>query len=246
MVKIYVDEREKASGIPEILKELGAAVIFKQLDVGDYIPAEGIIIERKRVDDLVNSIYEGRFFDQVKRLSASGSKAILLIEGDILKLRQTTENFKAIEAALVTAVLSFGLSVFYVDGSKHAAELIKYIAEKYQQQRSSKGTYVNLPTYKKERKPKTTDLRAWQVYILSSFPKIGPKLALRLLQKFGSLKSVLNAQITELARVEGMNEDKAKLIKSIVEWGEQRKPQEGLSKFISKGSQAENLNDKNR
>ncbi len=242
MVKVYVDERERASGIPETLKELGVTVIFKHLDVGDYIPAEGFVIERKRLDDLVNSVYEGRFFDQVRRLSTSGSKAILLIEGDILKLKHITENFKAIEAALITAVLSFGLSVFYVDGPKHAAEFIKYIAEKYQEQ-GSKSTYVKLPTYRKERKPKTMDLRAWQIYILSSFPKIGPKLALRLLQKFGSLKSVLNAQVTELARVEGMNEYKAKLLKDIVEWGEQRKSQEGLSKFLSKNTQARNADE---
>jgi ERCC4-type nuclease len=36
-VRIVVDEREKNSNIPELLKNAGAVIDFTQLKVGDYV-----------------------------------------------------------------------------------------------------------------------------------------------------------------------------------------------------------------
>ncbi len=232
-MRVHVDERERSSEVPYYLSSMGVSVIFKALDVGDYIINDLIVLERKRLDDLIKSVYEGRFFDQLKRLkSLVGFKAVLLVEGDLLDVDKYTENPRSIEAALVSAVLSFNIPVLYTRNSRHTAELIKYIAEKTQ--KVSRKAPVSLPTYRKNKKPKTSDLRAWQIYVLSSFPKIGPTLAERLLHKFGSLKAVINAQVTELVRVDGMSEDKAKLFKKIVEEGSQNTTGTSLDKFIGK------------
>lgn len=232
-MRVYVDEREKSSEIPHYLLSMGVSVIFKVLDVGDYIINDLVVLERKRLDDLIRSVYEGRFFEQLKKLrSLEGLKALLVVEGDLLDIDKYAENPKSIEAALVSAVLSFNIPILYTKNSRHTAELIKYIAEKTQ--KIDKKASVSLPTYRKDKKPKTSDLRAWQIYVLSSFPKIGPTLAERLLHKFGSLKAVVNAQVTELMRVEGMSEDKAKLFKKIVEEGSQNTTGTSLDKFISK------------
>jgi len=232
-MRVYVDEREKSSEIPQYLASMGLSVIFKVLEVGDYVVNDLVVLERKRLDDLIKSVYEGRFFDQLKRLRGlEGLKAVLIVEGDLLDIDKYVENPKSIEAALVSAVLSFNIPVLYTRNSRHTAELIKYIAEKTQ--KVGKKVPVSLPTYRKVRKPKTSDLRAWQIYVLSSFPKIGPTLAERLLRKFGSLKAVVNAQVTELVRVEGMSEDKAKLFKRVVEEGSQNTAGTSLDRFISK------------
>ncbi len=232
-MRVYVDEREKSSEIPQYLASMGLSVIFKVLEVGDYVVNDLIVLERKRLDDLIKSVYEGRFFDQLKRLRGlEGLKAVLIVEGDLLDIDKYVENPKSIEAALVSAVLSFNVPILYTRNSRHTAELIKYIAEKTQ--KAGKKAPVSLPTYRKVKKPKTSDLRAWQIYVLSSFPKIGPTLAERLLRKFGSLKAVVNAQVTELVRVEGMSEDKARLFKRVVEEGSQNAASTSLDRFISK------------
>ncbi|MGC8975457.1 MAG: ERCC4 domain-containing protein, partial [Thermoprotei archaeon] len=217
-MRVQVDERERSSEIPYYLSSMGLSVIFKVLDVGDYVINDLVVLERKRLDDLIKSVYEGRFFDQLKKLkSLEGVKTVVVVEGDLLDMDKYTENPRSIEAALVSAVLSFNIPILYTRNSKHTAELIKYIAEKTH--RTAVKSSTLLPTYRKYKKPKTSDLRAWQVYVLSSFPRIGPTLAERLLRKFGSLKAVINAQVTELVRVEGMSEDKARLFKKIVEEG---------------------------
>ena len=217
MVKVYVDVREKQSQIPMYLVKLGVTVIYKELEIGDYIPAEGYIIERKRIDDLMHSVFQGRFFDQIRRLMTSGNKVILLIEGDLLSLRRFTDHYKAVEAAVVTAVLYNNLKLILSRNARNSAEVIKYVSEKLQ----SKGNPARpqLLTYRKVRKPKDQDLREWQIYILSSFPGIGLSLATKLLKKFGSLKEVFSASTSELSRIEGVTEEKARTIHKILEYG---------------------------
>jgi DNA excision repair protein ERCC-4 len=56
-----------------------------------------------------------------------------------------------------------------------------------------------------------------QLYVLTSLPGIGTKLATRLLDKFHSPKNVLNASIAELARVPGLGNMRAEKIRKILD-----------------------------
>ncbi len=237
MVKIYVDVREKQSAVPKYLSEMGVTVIYRALDVGDYMVSSDTVVERKRIDDLAHSVFEGRFFDQVRRLKQSGLKTYMLVEGDLRYLRRVTSRYRSVEAALLTAVLYNDICVIYSRNSRHTAELIKLMAEKLQT-RGMKHQQPALPTYRKYQKPKDRELSSWQLYILSSFPGIGPTLAERLLRKFGSLKAVLDASPSELSRVDGVTEEKAHLIRSIMEhkYSEGGGSGEGLSRFYGLAS----------
>ncbi len=231
MVKVYVDEREKASGIPDILSGLGLTVIYKMLDVGDYIVNEFVVIERKRLDDLVHSVFDGRFFDQVSRLIEYAEKPVLIVEGNLNDVRLLTSKWKAIEAALLTAIIRYDLATYYTNDYRHTAEVIKYIAEKLSTEDLGRGI-----SYNKVAKPKRDDTREWQLFIVQSLPGIGPKLAHKLLSKFGSVRGVFNASYSELIRVEGISEDKAnKIIKIITSsYGKGVKGSEDLTKYVNK------------
>ena len=63
-LRIVIDEREKKSGIPDLLKGIGISLEIKMLPVGDYIVAPETVVERKTISDLVSSIFDGRLFDQ--------------------------------------------------------------------------------------------------------------------------------------------------------------------------------------
>ena len=67
-LRLVVDEREKKSRIPDLLKAVGINVEVKTLPVGDYIVAPETIVERKTISDLISSIFDGRLFDQCNRL----------------------------------------------------------------------------------------------------------------------------------------------------------------------------------
>ncbi|RLE51880.1 MAG: hypothetical protein DRJ20_01250, partial [Candidatus Methanomethylicota archaeon] len=57
-------------------------------------------------------------------------------------------------------------------------------------------------------KPKLETLRERQLFVVQSFPGIGPKLADRLLRRFGSIKRIVNASPIELSLVEGLGRKK--------------------------------------
>ena len=59
-VRIVVDEREKRSRIPGLLRQAGAVTDFAHLKVGDYVISAETAIERKTIQDLLNSVYDGR------------------------------------------------------------------------------------------------------------------------------------------------------------------------------------------
>jgi DNA excision repair protein ERCC-4 len=56
-----------------------------------------------------------------------------------------------------------------------------------------------------------------QLSILSSLPGIGDKLAVRMLQKFRTPQSALNASVAELARIPGFGTARAEKMRKILD-----------------------------
>src|SRR3989344_5413538 len=91
-LRIIVDEREKKSGIPDLLKAVGVNIEMKMLPLGDYIVAPETVVERKTINDLVSSIFDGRLFDQCTRLKEHFQNPIILMEGNVDEIENITEN----------------------------------------------------------------------------------------------------------------------------------------------------------
>ncbi len=64
-LRIIVDERERKSGIPDLLKAIGMRVEMKTLPIGDYIVAPETIVERKSIKDLMASVLMGDYMINV-------------------------------------------------------------------------------------------------------------------------------------------------------------------------------------
>ena len=85
-VRIVVDERERRSRIPGLLRQAGAVTDFAHLKVGDYVISAETAIERKTIHDLLNSVYDGRLLVQCSELVQHYTKPVIIIEGNILTL----------------------------------------------------------------------------------------------------------------------------------------------------------------
>ena len=59
-------------------------------------------------------------------------------------------------------------------------------------------------------------LETQQLSTLCSLPGIGEKFAIRMLEKFGTPSKVFSATTSELAKVEGLGEARAKKIKNML------------------------------
>ena len=206
-LRIIVDERERKSGIPELLKSVGLNIEIKTLPVGDYIVAPETVVERKSVRDLLSSVFDGRLFDQCSRLKENFEHPILLIEGNVDEIEEITDNPLIFYGAISTVALDFKIPVIPTPSAAHTAKLLVSLCSRKD---SPKGPYL-------KKIKKSSDLQKQQLSVLCSLPGIGDKFAVRMLEKFGTPLRVFTATTAELAKVEGLGDARAKKIKTMLD-----------------------------
>ncbi|WFD07905.1 DNA repair protein RAD16 [Malassezia vespertilionis] len=79
---VVVDMREFRSTLPSLLHAAGMQVVPATLQVGDYVIAPEMCVERKSLPDLVQSLHSGRLYTQCESMSIHYQHPILLIEFD--------------------------------------------------------------------------------------------------------------------------------------------------------------------
>ncbi|MGH1567025.1 MAG: ERCC4 domain-containing protein [Nitrosopumilus sp.] len=217
-LRIIVDERERKSGIPDLLKSVGLNLEMKTLPIGDYIVAPETIVERKSIHDLMASVFDGRLFDQCSRLKEHFEHPIVLMEGNVDDIEEIAENPLIFYGALSSVVLDFKIPVIPTPSASHTAKLLVSMCSKKE---SHKGPYL-------KKIKKSSDLERQQLSVLCSLPGIGEKFAVRMLEKFGTPLKVFSATTAELGKVEGLGETRAKKIKKMLD---------SKSKFLKKSNQ---------
>lgn len=169
------------------------------------------VVERKRIDDLVKSVFDKRLFDQIRRASEKYEKIFVIIEGSPEKIKESTERWRAIYGALAYLAIHSSISVLYTSDPEETAYLIYSIASRINRKNRSENIVL-----RGSKKPNTLNIRKWQEYIVQCLPHVGPKLSQRLLATFGSVQRIFNASPSELSRVEGLSEEAAQEIVRII------------------------------
>ncbi len=204
---IYADIREEKSGIPSLLEREGLLVVRKQLDIGDYVISDKIVVERKTATDFAHSLFDGRLFDQASRMSEAFPIIVYVVEGNPFRLRRYRSRLTQLTSAMVALAVDFNAKILFSEGPSHSATIIGSLARR--------ANTVRKPVTL-HKKPKLSSIREWQLYIVESFPGIGAKTAERVLEHFGTIERFVNASIVELSRVPGIGEKRAELIKTIL------------------------------
>jgi Fanconi anemia group M protein len=201
-IVVVCDYREKE--IIEILKKFGIAVNEMNLEVGDFVCSQKIVIERKTHSDFIASIIDGRIFEQAKALKENFERPVIIIEG--YSNREINEN--ALKAALASLIVDYGVSLISTKNALDSAKTIYWIARKEQEEKKQKIAF------KVGKKPK--DEKRLKEIIVSSIPGVSVVLSKRLLGKFGSVEKIFSASEEELKSVKGIGEKLAKRIKKIL------------------------------
>lgn len=179
---IIIDYREKNSLVPAELKNLNKMIKFDKLKVGDYI-TNNIIIERKTLSDLQNSIINKRIFSQINNLKENKSILILEFNSEDLFIHEN-----AIKGFLISLALEHKIPYIISKNPKETARYISIISNREDNKSFSM------------RQSKKFDSKEERVkYILEGFPGIGPIKSKRLLEQFGSIKNIVNAEEKDLS-----------------------------------------------
>jgi DNA excision repair protein ERCC-4 len=206
-LRIVIDERERKSGIPDLLKSVGLNIEMKTLPVGDYIVAPETVVERKSIRDLLSSVFDGRLFDQCSRLKEHFQNPIVLVEGNVDEIEEITDNPLIFYGAISTVVIDFKIPIIPTPSAAHTAKLLVSLCSRKD---IPKGPYL-------KKIKKSSDLQKQQLSVLCSLPGIGDKFAVRMLEKFGTPLRVFTATTAELAKVEGLGDARAKKIKTMLD-----------------------------
>jgi Fanconi anemia group M protein len=197
-VKIIVDHRESRSSVIRFLSQKDIIIEPQQLDVGDYIISSRICVERKTVDDFLNSLIDGKLFVQMKNLRTTYSRPLLLIEGDgLLTKRNISHN--AIFGSFGSIIVDFGIPIITTHTPQETADFLAIMAHR-EQKEGNKAIAI-----RGEKTAKT--ISEHQQFLIEGLPNISAVLAQRLLQHFGSIRSLANASIDDLCQIQGIGKN---------------------------------------
>lgn len=182
---IIIDSRE-ASAAPKIvkgLKEIGATIIIRSLDKGDYIISDECAFERKTVHDFVHTLTHRHLFEQLFLLREAYSKPFILIEGYLPIIYKFSRiNPSSIWGAIFTLAKN-GINTIHTTSYKETVDFL-YTAAK-QEQFAEKRTPAVHPVKKVE------TVADAQIYFLASLPNIGREKAVSILKTYGTPLSAL-------------------------------------------------------
>lgn len=188
-IKIIIDNRERNSLVPSELTNLGFQIEFKQLEIADYLVNE-TAVERKTLSDLQSSIINKRIFSQLQNLKQYPNN-LLIIEGadkdDKLFLHEN-----AIRGFILSVFLDYQTPIIFTKNEKDTALYLSILAKRTPKKPLSLRQSI---TFK--------DKKEQIQFILEGFPGVGPATAKKLVEKFKSLKNIINATKSELQPILG-------------------------------------------
>ena len=133
----YIQEELSKKGIPTSVRALGLGdalwiakckdphLLSRHGEEGDEIMLDWIV-ERKRLDDLVGSIKDGRFHEQKFRLAKSGVKNVVYVIEEIsLSTEIATKYHEAVESAIASTQVVNG---YFVKKTQKLDDTIRYLA----------------------------------------------------------------------------------------------------------------------
>ncbi len=204
-INIIMDDRERSGAVFKKLTAMDEVVVnTRRLTVGDYQVDGRLLFERKTLKDFALSVIDGRLFRQVTRLAASRLRGALILEGSSRDIGMTGVRREALQGALIYTSLILGVPVLRSLDPGETARLLIYTA--HQTRHLIEGGIArpgHRPVGKRKR----------QLYILQGLPRVGPKRAAQLLNRFGNVRNVLNAGLEELTSVDGIGNDTAQRIR---------------------------------
>ncbi|MFH1308153.1 MAG: ERCC4 domain-containing protein [archaeon] len=187
---IFADYREKNSLVIAELFELGAKPEFTNLLVADFI-IKNTAIERKTVNDFVNSMINKRLIRQLEEIKQY-PHYLLVIEGlDHQELYDDSSkgvHANAIRGFLLSILLEYQVPIIFTKDYRDTAKFLYILAKK---QESELGIRA---------KKRVMSQKEQLQFILEGFPGIGPKTAKKLLSKFKTLKKIINSPLEDLKK----------------------------------------------
>ncbi|MDK2975488.1 MAG: hypothetical protein PWP08_1859 [Methanofollis sp.] len=200
---ITIDDRETTSRVAEVLSDQGLRITLSRLETGDYAIGDRILVERKTVQDFADTLVDRDLLGQVRNLAAAAPRPVLIVEGegDLYAARDIHPN--AIRGAIAAITVDMGVSMIRTRSPEETAEMLAVLSRREEGERGERRM-----------QPKKTHTTGQEQLenVIASFPDVGLKSARALLEHFGSVKAVIEADQEDLTAVKGVGKKTAESI----------------------------------
>jgi len=207
-MNVIVDDRERSADVIKHLRQSADIHLeIRRLKVGDYLVEDTVIVERKTLIDFAESIKDGRLFRQAEQLCNHPKKAVMILEGRFRDFAQSKMTRESMQGALINLMLVWGIPVLRSISEEETARLMIYTANQINRVLSGGiKRFGYRPKSKRKR----------QLYMLQGLPDVGPGKAEKLLAHFGTVSSVIAADLYDLEAVDGIGKKMAERIYQVV------------------------------
>jgi Fanconi anemia group M protein len=209
-VEIVIDQRELDSHIArDLSRREGVTTRLETLAVGDYVLSDRVVVERKSVEDFLDTLVgdDRSMFEQVGAAGRHYARPVVIVEGEDLYGRRNVHP-NAVRGALASLAVDFGASVLRTTDTDDTADLLYTVARR-EQEAADRSVSVH-----GEKGGRT--LVEQQEYVVGSITEVGPVTARSLLSHLGSVEAVMTADREALLEVSGVGEVTADRIREVV------------------------------
>jgi ERCC4-type nuclease len=184
------------------LAEIGIEVLALEQDEGNidrYVLSERVAIEHRTSSAFLRGIQDKTLFTSAIHLREQYEIAALVVEGQVDHTR-TGFHPQAVRGALTSMLVAYGLSVLSTPNLDETAALLAMLARQVQ---------VGIPEISLNYKRKATELADLQQRVVEMLPGCGVSTARDLLQTFGSIERIVQADPQALRGVRGIGAKRA-------------------------------------
>ena len=210
----YLDTRESElirllNGVEEVsIKQLPVADIWIGVSGSEQKSEGGIIIERKSIRDLEGSILDGRYREQRGRILAycqeNKVQPMYILEGSLSSGTGRLQK-KAIMKFINRLIFHYQIPVMQTGSVNETAELVKALVEQWKAdptslQRTNELVKVTDGIHI-QKKANASDHRQFAISCLAQCPGVSVKMAEAIIDTFGTLPDVINADAKQIEEV---------------------------------------------
>jgi Fanconi anemia group M protein len=201
--ELIVNSRDRGSQLIPKLEKEGLAFAFSQLKYVDFLIAGRIAIIRRKTEDFAEDLKTKMLYRTLPFFKREYTEPLYIVEGESLMVNGTP--MPAIRSG-ITHITS--VSRIPIIRTRDSDETARYLSLLVKQAQFSAPAEPRQEVDEDDSQPVP-----WQVAMLEHLPDVDRVIATRLLKQFGSIRGVLNAEVSALQKIKGLGPKKSEKIK---------------------------------
>jgi len=190
---LAVSSRVNQAGLVGPLQELGFTLTERELENADVIVSNRVAVTVRSVEDFIEGISDGSVFSTLAKLKHEYLHPILIVQGAPEGDGSQAGN-AAVYDALSSVLAEYHIPTLSTTTPSDTAAAIRSLFR--QEEAKTGGGRKSTQT--------TLDISSRQMFLVQGLPNVSATLAQRLLERFGSVKGIADADVEELMQVDGI------------------------------------------